>query len=164
MHSLLAFIAASTTPTTKPAKGSSSSSLTFLIIIGLFVLVYFLFIRPRTQRMRQQQSSSKQLSVGDSVMSAGGIYGTIVALDSDVVEVEVSPGVVMQFTPRAISLRPGTTSKGSAAATPAPVVDDEWDTPPAVSDETPAIDPSPPADSHPEGESGGPDERPGPAV
>ncbi len=56
-------------------------------------------------------------------MSAGGIFGRVIALDSDAVEVEVAPGVVMTFLPKAISLRPGTTGGGSTAATP---VDDPW--------------------------------------
>jgi preprotein translocase subunit YajC len=147
MHLFLHLLAASTTSTTtKGSKSSSSSSVALLVIIGLFAVVYFLFIRPRTQRMRQQQSAGKQLSVGDQVMSAGGIFGTVVALDADVVEVEVAPGVVMSFIPRAVSLRTGTQSGSAAAPTP-PAVHDDWDGPPAVSGSTgpPPSDGSKPA-------------------
>ena len=129
MHAFLTLLAQSTTPTTaaKSTK-SSSSTLPLLIIVGLFGVAYFMFIRPRQQRMRQQQTVGRQMSVGDAVMSAGGIYGTVVALDSDVVEVEVSPGVVLTFLRKAVSLRPGATSSA-----PAEPDDDEWQVPPAIS-------------------------------
>jgi preprotein translocase subunit YajC len=136
MHPFLHFLAASTTSTTTKHSKSSGSQWTFLIIIGLFAVVYLFFIRPRSQRARQQRATGNQISVGDEVMSAGGIYGRVVAVDSDVVEVEVSPGVVMSFTRRAISPRqgaargPAQTSAGAAAG-PA---NDEWDTPPALRD------------------------------
>lgn len=157
MHSIISFLAASgPTTTAKGSKGGSSSSLAFLVIIALFAVVYLFFIRPRSQRMRQQQSAGKQISVGDSVMSAGGIYGTVVALDSDVVEVEVSPGVVMSFTRRAISPRPGAapSAPASGSATGGDTVDDEWDTPPAIeerarTDENPSThDPGDEATGH----------------
>lgn len=105
MHPLLsAFIQANTTTTTKSSH-SSSSSYFFLILIVIFAAVYFLFLRPRQQRMRQQQTQAKQVSVGDEVMSAGGIYGTVVGIGDDQIDVEVADGVIMSFTKRAISLR-----------------------------------------------------------
>jgi preprotein translocase subunit YajC len=128
MHAFLTLLAQSTTPTTaaKSTK-SGSSTLPLLIIIGVFAVAYVLFIRPRQQRMRQQQTVGRQMSVGDAVVSAGGIYGTVVALDSDVVEVEVSPGVVLTFLRKAVSQRPG------APSAPAEPDDDEWQVPPAIS-------------------------------
>lgn len=116
---------AQSTPSTTVAKStkSSGSYVTLLVIVVLFVLVYFLFLRPRQQRMRQQQTASRQLAVGDEVMSAGGIYGRIVALDADAVEVEVSPGVVMTFTRRAISARPQPAGGGPKGPEP---VDEPW--------------------------------------
>ena len=80
-----------------------------LFIAVIFFVVFFLFLRPRQQRAKRRERES-QLGIGDEVMSAGGIYGKIVAIDSDVVEVEVAPGVVLSFTRRAISThcrRPG---------------------------------------------------------
>jgi preprotein translocase subunit YajC len=144
MHSFLHFLAASTPSTTaKGTKHNSASSTYFLIIIALFAVVYLFFIRPRSQRARQQRTAGNQINVGDEVMSAGGIYGRVVAIDADVVEVEVSPGVVMNFTRRAISPRQGTTPGGSApgGSAPAPTgqaagpASDDWDTPPAVQDQ-----------------------------
>ena len=124
MHSHLILLAQSTSSTTVAKSTKSSGSyVTLLVIVVIFALVYFLFLRPRQQRMRQQQTSAKQLSVGDEVMSAGGIYGRVVALDSDEVEVEVAPGVVMTFTRRAISARPQPAGGARSASEP---VDEPW--------------------------------------
>jgi preprotein translocase subunit YajC len=126
MPSLLATIVqagTSSTTTASNAKSSGSSAAPLLIIVAIFAVVYFLFIRPRQQRMRQQQTGAKQLSVGDEVMSAGGIFGRVVALDADQVEVEVSPGVVMTFLRRAVNPRPPTSSG------PAPAADEPEDAP-----------------------------------
>jgi preprotein translocase subunit YajC len=105
MHTIYTLLAATATTTAKK-KSSSSSTITFLIILILFFGVYMLFIRPRQQRMKQAQQQSRTLSVGDTVVSAGGIQGTVVALDTDVAEVEVAPGVVLTFTRRAINPAP----------------------------------------------------------
>jgi preprotein translocase subunit YajC len=135
MHSLLTLIAQSTPPTTAgKATKSSGSYVPLLIIVALFGLVYVFFLRPRQQRMRQQQTGTRELAIGDEVMSAGGIFGRVVALDADQVEVEVAPGVVMTFVRRAISPRPAPGSSGTrgtragftSARTPEPV-DDPWE-------------------------------------
>jgi preprotein translocase subunit YajC len=125
MHHFLNLLAQTTPPTTTgKSKSSSSSYLPLLIIIVVFAGIWMLFIRPRQQRLRQQQQATRQVGIGDQVMSAGGIYGTVVAIDSDVVEVEVSPGVVMTFTRRAISPRPGAAPSASS-----PPIEDRWDVP-----------------------------------
>ena len=107
MHALLNILAATTT-TTHSSKKSSGSEYTLIFVVLVFGAIYFLFIRPRQQKMRQQQTQARQLSIGDEVVSAGGIYGRVVAIDNDVAEVEVSPGVVMTFLRRSISARPTT--------------------------------------------------------
>jgi preprotein translocase subunit YajC len=123
MHALLHILAVGTSTTTKTSKKSSSSTYTLLFIVVIFGAVYFLFLRPRQQRMRQQQTAAKTLSVGDEVVSAGGIYGRVVAMDGDVAEVEVAPGVILTFLRRAVNAR---TDAPPAAASAEPPMDDEW--------------------------------------
>ena len=117
MHNLQSILTQAATSATTAAKSSksSSSSYVFLVIIVLFGAVYFFFLRPRQQRMRQQQRAGREIAIGDPVMSAGGIYGTVVGLGTDDLDVEVSPGVVLTFTRRAISLRPGGQAEPSSA-------------------------------------------------
>jgi preprotein translocase subunit YajC len=117
MYALLNILAATTT-TTHSSHRSSASNYTLIFIVLVFGAIYFLFIRPRQQRLRQQQSQARQIAIGDEVVSAGGIYGRVVAIDNDVAEVEVSPGVVMTFLRRSISARPTTPPAGPASDRP----------------------------------------------
>ena len=120
MHVALTILAA-TTPTTAGKHKSSSSIAPFVIIIVVFAAVYLLFLRPRQQRMRQQQTAARQLSVGDQVVTAGGIQGRLVAIDANVAEVEIAPGVVITMLRRAVSPSPD----ARPPSTPPPV-EDEW--------------------------------------
>ncbi|HWE56283.1 MAG TPA: preprotein translocase subunit YajC [Acidimicrobiales bacterium] len=156
-HLLITHLLGQVTTTTKPGSGkkSSSSYVPLIFLVVIFALVYFLFLRPRQQRMRQQQSAARELGVGDEVMSAGGIYGRVVAIDSNEVEVEVAPGVVLTFLRRAVSARQapgGATGRGASAPEP---VDEPWETDP----DGPGDHADPPAfgrpGSEPEGGPGG---------
>ena len=85
------------------ATRSSSSSLTFPILIVLvFVGFYFLMIRP--QRRRQQQAAQKQNTVtpGAQVRTTAGMYGTVIEVDGDDVILEIAPGVDVRLLKRAI--------------------------------------------------------------
>jgi preprotein translocase subunit YajC len=119
MHAALNILAATTTTTAK--HKSSSSIAPFLIIIVVFAAVYLLFLRPRQQRMRQQQTAARELSVGDQVVTAGGIQGRLVAIDANVAEVEIAPGVVVTMLRRAVS--PSPDARKPSASPPA---EDEW--------------------------------------
>src|SRR5579875_1906084 len=107
MHLFISTLLAATSTTAKAKKSSSSSSYEIIFLLVIVVAAYFLIIRPRQQRARQAQTTARQIAVGDEVVSAGGIYGRVVSLDTDSVEVEVAPGVVMRFLRRAISAAPG---------------------------------------------------------
>lgn len=122
MHILLSSLAQSTPSTTVAKSTASSGSLTpFLVLILIFAGAYLLFIRPRNKRARAQQASLRQVGIGDEVMSAGGIFGTVVSVSPDSVGVEVSPGVVMTFLPRMVSRRPNAPGgAGPLGAPPAP--------------------------------------------
>jgi preprotein translocase subunit YajC len=116
MHTALHILAVGTTTTTHSKSKGSSSTITLLFIVVLFAAVYLLFIRPRQQRMRQQQTAARQLEVGDQVVTASGLYGRLVSLDADTdtAEVEVAPGVVISMMRRAVNPRPG----GAASSAP----------------------------------------------
>ena len=62
--------------------GSSGGSglVAFLPIILMFAVIYFLLLRPQQKRQRQQQTMLDALRKGDRVVTAGGIFGTIVGI------------------------------------------------------------------------------------
>lgn len=88
------------------SSGGSLLSLLFPLVLlgGVF---YFLLLRPNRTRQRQQQSLLESLQVGDEVMTAGGIFGTLKDIDEedDTVTVEIAPGTNVRMLRRAISQR-----------------------------------------------------------
>jgi preprotein translocase subunit YajC len=87
-------------------SGGSLLSLLFPLVLlgGVF---YFLLLRPNRTRQRQQQSLLESLKVGDEVMTAGGIFGTLKAIDEedDTVTVEIAPGTEVRMLRRGIAQR-----------------------------------------------------------
>ena len=88
------------------SSGGSLISLLFPLVLlgGVF---YFLLLRPNRTRQRQQQTLLESLQIGDEVMTAGGIFGTLKEIDEgdDTVTVEIAPGTNVRMLRRAISQR-----------------------------------------------------------
>jgi preprotein translocase subunit YajC len=83
------------------ASGGGSGIL-FIIVIA-FLLLYLIVVRPQKKRQNQQQQMMSDLRVGDEVLTAGGIYGTILELDEDEVTVEIAPSTEVRVARRAIA-------------------------------------------------------------
>lgn len=96
MKGLLVNVAAS------GSSGGGSSLLPLLLLVGLFALMYFMVIRPQSQRRKQMQQLQQQVAVGSSVLTIGGLYGTVVAVDDDSVTLEVAPGITNRYARGAI--------------------------------------------------------------
>jgi preprotein translocase subunit YajC len=67
--------------------------------------MWALLILPQQRRMRQHQEVIASLEVGDEVVTAGGVYGTITSVDEDTLAVEVAPGVVLRVLRNAVTQR-----------------------------------------------------------
>jgi preprotein translocase subunit YajC len=77
----------------------------FLPLLLIGAMMWLLLIRPQQQRVRRQQALLAALEVGDEVITAGGMIGRIRAMDGDRVEIELGPGVVVEFLRGAVSQR-----------------------------------------------------------
>lgn len=99
-------ILAASTPATHPATKSSGTNPIFFIVLALVAVVYITVLRPRQKRMREKQTKGAPLSVGDEVMSVGGIFGVVVEVREADLDVEVAPGTVLTFLRRAVNPRP----------------------------------------------------------
>ncbi|MBW3556708.1 MAG: preprotein translocase subunit YajC [Actinobacteria bacterium] len=71
----------------------------------LLVVMYFLLIRPQQQRVKAQRSLVSSLTVGDEIVTVGGLIGRIVAIDDETATVETTPGTVLRFRRTAVSGR-----------------------------------------------------------
>jgi preprotein translocase subunit YajC len=98
----------------------SEAEITVVWILGLALLSWFLFIRPRRRLMQHQREVLGALSSGDQVVTIAGIYGTIVALDGDEVRLEIAPDVVVRVARRAIAGRVGVAAEEHASPDEAP--------------------------------------------
>ncbi|MGE0803898.1 MAG: preprotein translocase subunit YajC, partial [Lautropia sp.] len=71
------------------AGGAEGQLLGFLPIILMFVVLYFLMIRPQMKRAKEHRTMLGALQKGDEVITAGGVVGRIVKVGEAYVTVEV---------------------------------------------------------------------------
>jgi preprotein translocase subunit YajC len=101
---VLAVLAAGTT-----AKGSSggggSSIVSFLPLILIVLVGYFLLLRPARMRQRKSMESRAAISPGAEVTTTAGILGTVISIneEDDTVTLEIAPGVQPRFLKGAIA-------------------------------------------------------------
>ena len=74
-----------------------------LLIVLLFGVMYFMMIRPQQKRRREAQAMQSALGPGDDIVTIGGLHASVVAVEDDVVTVEISPGVEVRFARPAIA-------------------------------------------------------------
>ena len=74
-------------------SGQGSQIMAFLPLILLFVVFYFLLIRPQQKRAKTHKSFIENLKKGDRVVTSGGLYGTITGVTDDAVTIEIAEKV-----------------------------------------------------------------------
>jgi preprotein translocase subunit YajC len=90
--------------------GSDPGFIGFLPIILMFVLLYFLMIRPQMKRAKEQKTMIEALQKGDEVVTAGGVVGRITKLGEQYVTIEIAPNteIVVQRSAVQVPLPKGT--------------------------------------------------------
>jgi preprotein translocase subunit YajC len=76
-----------------PSGEAPSAVLNFLPLILIFVVFYFLLIRPQQQKAREHRTMLANLKRNDEVITAGGLYGKVLALSDRIVTLEIAPNV-----------------------------------------------------------------------
>jgi preprotein translocase subunit YajC len=87
-------------------QGSGGNPLAmWMPIILIFVIMYLLILRPQAKRQKEHQKMLEALQKGDTVVTAGGIYGTIVGMKEKegIVIVEVDKNVKLNVTRSSIA-------------------------------------------------------------
>jgi preprotein translocase subunit YajC len=74
-----------------------------LVIVALFILFWLLLIRPQRRRQQAQEEMIANLRVGDEIVTAGGLYGNITAIEGDDVYVEIADGIEVRVARRAVA-------------------------------------------------------------
>jgi preprotein translocase subunit YajC len=89
---------------TAGAPGAGAALAQFLPIILIFIIFYFLLIRPQQQKMKQHRAMVEALRRGDQVVTSGGIVGKVSKVQEDgMVEVEIADNVKVKVIKATIS-------------------------------------------------------------
>jgi preprotein translocase subunit YajC len=105
---------ASTTANAAPAAGQQPDPLmSFLPLIVIFVLFYFMLIRPQMKRAKEQRKMTEGLQKGDEVVTASGQVGKVTKVGEQYVSLEIAEGVVTHVQKQTVqTLLPKGTIKG----------------------------------------------------
>ena len=75
----------------------------YIFILVLLALMWFMLIRPQRRRQLEAQRMLQTIEVGKEIVTAGGVYGTITAVDDDEVRVRIADGVEIRLAKRAVA-------------------------------------------------------------
>jgi len=75
----------------------------YVFILVLLVLMWFMLIRPQRRRQLDTQRMINSLEVGKEIVTAGGLYGTVTALEGDEVRLEIADGIEVRIAKRAVA-------------------------------------------------------------
>ncbi|MET0379705.1 MAG: preprotein translocase subunit YajC [Spongiibacteraceae bacterium] len=89
-------------PATASAPGTGSAIFQILFLGGLFVLFYFLAIRPQRKRQKEHADMVTNLAKGDEVVTTGGLLGRVVKVEDDYVALKVADNVELKFQKHAV--------------------------------------------------------------
>jgi len=94
-----------TTGTGTGAAGSGGNTfISFIPIIAMVVIFYFLLIRPQQKKAKEHRDMLGALKNGDRIITSGGIYGEVTGLDERSVTIEIAPKVRIKVTRDSISV------------------------------------------------------------
>lgn len=96
-----------------PAGAPASPGLaSFLPLIIIFVLFYFLLIRPQTKKAKEHKAMIAALAKGDEVVTTGGLLGRVTAMDDSFVTISIAQNVEVRVQRHAVAqLMPKGTAK-----------------------------------------------------
>ena len=93
---------AQTAPAAAAEGGLQSSLMSMLPIVLMFVVLYFIMIRPQMKKQKEHRAMVEALAKGDEVVTAGGILGRVSALGDNFIGVELASGVEVQVQRQAV--------------------------------------------------------------
>jgi preprotein translocase subunit YajC len=103
-----ALLFAAACSTAAPAAGEANGGFDYTTIILLVVMVvgfYFLMIRPQQKRQKEQRLLLEDLKKGDKVITAGGIFGTIDAVDDETLIIKVESGATIRVLKNSVMVK-----------------------------------------------------------
>lgn len=93
---------AQTAPAAATGGDVQSSLMSMLPIVLMFVVLYFVMIRPQMKKQKEHKSMVEALAKGDEVVTAGGVLGRVSKMGDNFIGVEIAPGVEIQVQRSAV--------------------------------------------------------------
>ena len=94
--------------------GGGDPTFSFIMLIALFAVFYFVLIRPQSKRQKEHKAMVASLSKGDEVVTNGGVLGKITKVGDNFVTLEIAAGLEIQVQRMAVaSLMPKGTIKSA---------------------------------------------------
>jgi preprotein translocase subunit YajC len=85
-----------------PAGGGDAGMMNILFIVLMFVIIYFLMIRPQMKRSKEHRTMLEALQKGDEVITAGGVLGRVSKMGEAYVTVEIAPNTEVSVQKTAV--------------------------------------------------------------
>jgi len=76
-------------------EAAASDWTSFIPMVVIFVLFYFMLLRPQLKQAKEQRAMIAALQKGDEVVTSSGIIGTVTKVAENIVSVEIASGVVI---------------------------------------------------------------------
>lgn len=95
---------AQTAPAAAAGGDMQSSLMSMLPLVLMFVVLYFVMIRPQMKKQKEHRAMIDALAKGDEVVTSGGMLGTVSKLGENYVGLQVSAGVEIQIQRSAVVL------------------------------------------------------------
>lgn len=86
-----------------PAQGQPDAIMSFLPLVLIFVVFYFLLIRPQTKRAKEHKKMVESLAKGDEVVTNGGLLGRITDVGENFVQLKVADNVEVKVQKQAVA-------------------------------------------------------------
>lgn len=91
---------------TQPGGGYTG----ILMIVAMIVIFYFFMIRPQSKKQKEIRKAREAMTVGDKVITAGGIYGKIREVKETTFLIEIAPNVTIKIEKTSVYSDPGATA------------------------------------------------------
>lgn len=87
---------------TAPAASGSDSLMSLLPLVLMFVVLYFIMIRPQMKRQKEHKAMIEAIAKGDEIVTSGGLVGRVAKMGESFLHVEVANGVELQVQRNAV--------------------------------------------------------------
>lgn len=86
-----------------PAAPQDAGLMGFVPLIVIFILFYFLLIRPQMKRAKEQRKMVESLAKNDEIVTSGGLLGKIIDVEEGFITVEIAEGVRVKMQKNAVT-------------------------------------------------------------